>query len=524
MGITDFFKWLESSFLSAHVDVPGSNSEVTSKQVDVIIDLTGEWRCIHCPFVSVKVPEETSEPDITSLTRFFPVNVLTHLDGVINKATEGLPEGTSVRVWIVTDDSSIPVHIKEETRAQRKHYTKQRLETARAETVSYKDVDRIYNESLSFTDGRISHLPIVADVFCSKESRPFRIKLVEWLIEQSQYFRWKTANLQLNFVVEGVKPVGVIPVVEENKRSSTSFRDPVVFPLHLPLTLCAEADVFVQYLVRYIAATDVKSETGPSKPNQSETDPSKPDTSKPDPSSSANKQRSEIIVSAVDSDICALLIALTMDYYANKKTCVPKISFFRFARTKKDKNEPVIIDVDALARFFVFDRTLAPAAFLGGCILMGTDFFQKKRIFCGLGPSHVLNGIIAVSDKLVRPFSIENKKHFEQLLVAAILSKENRIDLFAEPYNRSLDAIRSWFLSTVKKVPNYVPDKTIYETEEESKSSYRKIPAKGHHWPIKDAGARDVYQAFRDNYDYWAPSVLDAAPLQESSRVGSPLE
>jgi hypothetical protein len=149
MGITDFFKWLEESFSSAHLDVSGSNSERTSKQVDVIIDLTGEWRCVRCPFVSVKVPDETPELDISNLTRFFPVNVLTHLDRVIAEATKGLPKDTFVCVWIVTDDSSIPVHIKEETRAQRKHYTKKRLETARADTVSYKDVDRIYPDSLS---------------------------------------------------------------------------------------------------------------------------------------------------------------------------------------------------------------------------------------------------------------------------------------------------------------------------------------------------------------------------------------
>jgi hypothetical protein len=542
--------------------------------------------------VSVKVPDETPELDISNLTRFFPVNVLTHLDRVIAEATKGLPKDTFVCVWIVTDDSSIPVHIKEETRAQRKHYTKKRLETARADTVSYKDVDRIYPDSLSFTDGRISHLPIVADVFCSKDSRPFRIKFVEWLIDQSQYFRWtNAANLQLNFVAEGVKPVGVIPVTEENKHSSSSsHRESVVFPLNLPLKLCAEADVFIQHLVRYIAVeASAGSKTGSkldSTRPANAADPyiateasllenktsagSKLDSTRPanamDPyiateaSLLENKPgRPEIIVNAVDSDICALLIAWTMDHYAHKKTAdhyahektyaeveVPRIDFFRFCKDKKNLNRPVMIDVDALARFFLFDRSLPAAAFLGGCILTGTDFFQKVRIFCGLGSSYVLDGIIAISDKLGSPFSVENKAHFEQLLVAAILSKENRLDLFIESYNQSLDSVRNWFVLTTKKIPKYVPDKSIYETltlrtaTEESKtdepsgerqeqliSSYRKIPAvftKGHHWPTKDAGARSIYRAFLDNYYYWAPSVLHAAPLQESSRIGSPIE
>lgn len=507
MGIKDFFPWLRKTFPDAHLHARESNRKLKGDKVNVIIDLTGEWRNIQCFVWGPDFPDGISAPDISKLTRFFPNDVLRHLNQLICLATNGVNPETEICVWIVTDDSSIPVHIKEETRARRRESTAKRLKTTRADTISYRDVDRIYDRSLLFVDGHTSHDPIVADVFCSKDSRPFRIKFLKWLIDQAQFFKWATAaKLQLNFVVEGVEPTTVFPAhtlcVREPQEAEAKIRhvikDNKTIPLDLPLRLCAEADVFIQHLARHIAASDEKA---------------------------------QIIVSAVDSDICALLIGWTMDHYIQKRDApettaqVPMISFTR--NCAETKGWTVAIQVNALARFLAFEKQLSAAAFIGGCILTGTDFFQRERVLYGLGSSHVLEGIIAVADQLSTPFSAESKEHFEQLLVAAILSKENKLGRFSESYNRSLDSIRNWLVLVKKKIPKYVPDKWIYdrlrlehgleEKKEEGVdrqgqlvSSYRKIPAvytKGHHWPTESEGARSVHQAFIDNYEYWAPAA-----------------
>ncbi len=526
MGIKDFFPWLEAAFPNIHLRVSESNSKRKTGKVNVIIDLTGEWRNIRC-FVwgPTDFPDGISAPDISKLTRFFPNDVLRHLDQLICSATHGINLDTEICVWIVTDDSEIPVHIKEETRAVRRASIAKRLATTKADTISYRDVDRIYGKSLSFSDGRTSRDPIVADVFCSKASRPFRVKLLEWLIDQALFFKWAKADkLQLNFVVEGVEPVTVLPVCVvrdkgENKSPETEtvtqreFRSNEKIPLDLPLRLCAEADVFIQHLVRHISSTD--------------------------------DGKAEIIVNAVDSDICALLIGWTMDHYLRRRDApdttaqVPMVSFFRFYKDSEHEERAVSIHVNALARYLALERQLPVAAFIGGCILTGTDFFQRERVLYRIGSSHVLEGIIGVAEQLSSPFSVENKEHFEQLLVAAILSKENKLERFNETYNRSLASTRNWLVATKKKIPAYVPDKWIYDRlrlEEKKEdadavnrqdklvSSYRKIPAvytKGHHWPTEAEGARSVHQAFIDNYEYWAPAAWND---QQPQKLDNPSE
>lgn len=493
MGIKDFFPWLDQSFASVHKDVAEMVKEFQDKQLHVIVDLTGEWRRMQC-IIPAKIPGEAN-PMESSLTRFFPIDSLAHLDRLIVEATRGSRPDVQVQVWIVTDDGKVHVPIKEETRAQRRESTQKRLCELKVDHVSYKDVERIDNRSLLLADGKTLDEPIVADIFCNSQNRAFRIQLLEWMIENAQYFKWTIADrLQLNFIVEGVRPRSVIPVA----KLSEGFREPRIETLDIPRQLTAEADVYIQHLVRHIARL-------------------------------GGSRRSEVVVSAVDSDICALLTAWTIDHHDRRREAngdsgsaeffanvpVPRIGFLRFSNK-------TIIDVNALADHLT-NLQVSASLFLSCCILSGTDFFKKERVLYGLGSSYVFHGALGTGKYLKDSFDVADKAHFEQLLVAAILSKEGKLERFSAADNRTLDSTRRWMLQSNKKIPKYVPGEWIYQTPDPKNSepdasstandhlstSYAKLPASArtHHWPAGDKSGekRSVYQAFLDNFEYWVP-------------------
>lgn len=558
MGIKGFFPWMKRCFPEYHQ----ASFDPEGKQLEwvyVIIDLTGEWRNIGCldpaqisvhksssshgltqeerdelrkacvvdlteppaePVTEPPEPRETKAPEdsrpldqdaeqesdllIDNLTRFYPVSVLAHLNRVIAKSLTGVDPEANVVVWIVTDDARKPVPIKEQTRAHRRQVIKKRLEETKADTVSYKHVSEIREKSLVYADGHESHSPIIADVFCNGENRPFRVKLAEWLVDKAGTFRWDNATrpgrLQLNFVTEGIEPRAVFPMAKE--LNTDEYREAVVRSLKdeagvsFPKELTAEADVYIQHLVRFIAHSEA-----------------------------SNGKETNIIVSAVDSDICALLIAWTMDHLTHRHnlfrlpkektnsalrtfcqtTEIPTIGFFRY-------REGLVIDVNGIAQHLASRKKLSATTFLAGCILTGTDFFKKETVLPFLGSEFILDGVLTVSRFLDPAPELEDKKQFEEIIVAAILAKLGMAHKFESAEKRTLRWVREYFADQKKAPPKYVPDERMYQTlkldKEDPLGSYHKIPAafkKRAPWPTEDAGSRSPFQAFLDNFAYWKP-------------------